>query len=241
MRGRVRVGLIIRRSLSFAAALLLMFSAFIPVAALSMKAQFKDGQSEKNVTCSMDNKIYTMLQLTDEQIEQFEDANRSSVLTLNERLFKEIATYYTASQVKNGKSMGMMASVVMNALCGFGGASYGWVFSLISVIAVLITVVATLSMWQTTAAICTGCRPLGGVVIPARVVGILFSAIAMTLVIILSRVATHNFHDLYSASVSLGAGTFFWLISSVALCSIPVASRLPGLTVEDVETAECEE
>lgn len=239
---KVSAGIIVKRSLSLAVAVLLLFSVFIPVISFKVKTQFENSDEEKFAVTKLDSDIFNEFALTDDMIEAFEKYEGSEADESLMWYYNSLSSY-TKRQFETGKANIVNTTILFYAFNGYGGAKISWLIALIPMLMIFTSLMAAVIVWLNLYSITTGKSMHASVSICAKIFAVLFTVLALAIVIVFITIASYNLENALEAAelaksrigVKIAAGSIVALVSSVIMASVPVRIKKKKAHIETID------
>ena len=217
---------IVKRSLSAVACLLMMLSVVFPMVNYRVKTNFAESQKETRETRALGVSYFGYFLLDESEVEALEGWNEEE----NYAKLEEEASWYSTfsrSEFRNGEACYIDSDMLIMGFCGFGGAKGGVLISLVTVFAILASLLGAVLLWQNLAAIVSDSSPSAALTIPTKILGVLFAAAVLAIVIVFVCVASFNLKPIATARIAVGisAGAILMPVFAILASVVPMGKK----------------
>jgi len=219
---KVKIGEIFKRTLAIVFSLTMLIMIFAPVITTSAKTSFSGTDGEKRAESNITAPFLSGLELSDEDKEELDDTKKTEKYELIDTLFSAFSSY-TKRDYTTGKAYAVNATLLTSLILAFGGYEYSSLIALSGIAILLVGIMAALILWQNLVAVALGKSPLSGITVTAKILGVLFAALAVGVIIGICFVANYNAENAdINYTVSIAIGAILMLVASVATACVPM-------------------
>lgn len=220
-KNKVKVGEMVKRSLSLVFAVVLLCSCLAPVVSTEIKTTFSNRDDETRITAKIDPSLFGEFYIDENTKENLEKSKESDIDTAIKSTYSTFSTY-TKREVERGEANDINKSVFAGSLLHYGLYDYCSLYAAGSAAMILVFVCALIMLWKNLYEFAIGARISSAVSIFAKVFSIIMSVFILVLLVVACHIVKYNVHMLDIVyKVRVAYGPILMLISAVAVSCVP--------------------
>lgn len=221
----IKISAIVKRSLSFVFAVIMILLAGAPILSTTVKTTFESQSKEKTETSYLNASLFSSFEISESGRDSFEDRLNSETVDEHIRSAFKGFSYFTKREYAKGEAESVNKNILSLLTLSWKGYEYCSVFALGTIAVILLFAAAAFLIMQNVYELATGKKIHFVFSFTAKLIAIISAILMLALIIVISAVATNNAKEIsvvYRTEIT--SVPIFLFIFAFAIICVPNAN-----------------